>query len=64
MSTDKNLLDLNQQLGNVIPKPFSQIISRLASEIELQPINWLWPRRFAKGKISSYSLFGSKYYTR
>lgn len=54
MNLDKNFQELNEEFKNDISHIAvkHKLISRTAAEIKMRPIDWLWPKRFAKGKLS------------
>jgi hypothetical protein len=50
-----NIVKLDEQLkakreGQDAPKPPSQLVSVCASEVGLEPVEWIWQGRIAKGK--------------
>jgi hypothetical protein len=55
-SLDKSFSELKSEHGTPIedanPTNDSAIISRCAADIKPQKIDWLWPQRFARGKVS------------
>lgn len=51
---DKNLDELKIQFDSILEQDVfsSKLECRIASNINIRPIEWLWPKRLAKGKIS------------